>query len=172
MPEDMTLPDRLPERLERARKTAIHELLTELGVEDTDTLKRAVEENSLFKTQLEQLTAENQQTVQRLTESQQAQQQLRIEMAFQQASAAYDFLHPADARTLLDMSAVTLDEHGQVVGMQTAVEHLVETRPYLLRRPSAPRLEGDYGRDSRMLEEKAFTAEEVESIKRRFRMGW
>ncbi len=172
MPEDMTLPDWLPERLERARKTAIQELLTEIGVEDPDTLKRVVEENSLFKTQLEQLTSENQQAMQRLTEAQQTQQQLQIEMAFQQASAAYDFLQPSDARMLLDMNAVTLDEQGQVVGMQAAVEQLVATRPYLLRRPPVPRLESDYGRDSRVWEEKAFTAEEVESIKRRFRMGW
>lgn len=172
MPEENNLPEWLPERLERARKAAIKELLAELGFEDAETLKQVLETGSQAQEALQQITEEKTQLGQRVLDLENTQQQLRIEMAFQQAVAAYDFIEVADARTLADLSGVQIDEQGNVTGMQEAVEQLVESRPHLLRRPYLPSMEAYLGREMPSHEEKKFTTEEVESIKRRFRMLW
>lgn len=163
MDVETPLPDWLPERLERARKTAIRELLDDLGVADEEALRQSL-------AAIQQLTLERDAAVQRATEAEHARHQLRLEMAFQQAAAPYDFFHLDEAWALADLSRVQVDEQGGITGMKEALETLVEQRPHLIQRQLSPRLDSATGRDHQLLEAKSFSADEVEAIKRRFRI--
>ncbi len=167
MEAENNIPEWLPERLERARHTAVRELLSQFGFEDEAAFKQAFTEQQAA---IQQLTLERDAALQRATEAEHARHQLRLEMAFQQAAAPYEFFHLDEARALADLSGVQVDEQGGVIGMREALEALVEKRPHLIRRPFSPSLDAAIGRENRAAEEKSFSPEEVDSIKRRFRM--
>jgi alanyl-tRNA synthetase len=129
----------LPERLERARKAALSDLLRELGVANPDELKAAMQELSKLKaaqmTEMERAQkalSEAQQRAeaaeQELQRVQQQARQERLETAIRTAASAAQARYPEDvvvwARTSGDNLDALLDKSGKV--STEAVKALVE----------------------------------------------
>ncbi|MCO0597380.1 hypothetical protein NGI46_07855 [Peribacillus butanolivorans] len=56
----------------------------------------------------------------------------KIRSEFNQVATSNQVAHLDDAFTLADLSAVTIDEDGKVVGMDDAIRALVDNKPFLL----------------------------------------
>jgi hypothetical protein len=147
----------LPERLERAKRSSIQDLLSDLGYTDLDALKNQLQQQTQQASALESAQAA-------LTTS----RQRHLEMAFRLAAARYRFYDPHEAHALLDWSAVGWDEGGQVTGLEAALESLVKARPHLVKRAVAPNLDAGLGGPGPQYE--ALSPAQVDEIKRRFKL--
>lgn len=134
----MEEPTWLPERLERAKQTALRSLLDELGYADVDTLKSTLTDQAA---QLEQLTQEHLTAIEQAQHAESSRQAAWFEAAFQGACTPYTFFDVDEVRKLGDFSGVTIDEAGQVSGMREAIEALVAARPHLVKRMSSPEID-------------------------------
>ncbi len=169
MPEET--PEWLPERLDRAKRAAVQEVLARVGFADVDSLEHALAEQ---RDQLSHLQTSNAELTAHLEEAQSAHRQILLEAAFIQAAAPYRFIHLDEARLLLDWGKISIDEEGGgVVGLPEALADLVAERPHLVRRPSPPPLAGDHmGKPpSRPRFVGDMPSHQVESLKRRFKLG-
>lgn len=169
-PMDSDLPKWLPERLERAKKSAIQALLHELGFEDAEGLRDKLTSQA---TQLAQLSADYAALSEQLAAAQAARQHALIEANFMLEAGAYPFISLEEARALVDLSGVRVSEDGQVMGMREAVTALVEARPHLLRRSQFISSEvggGLNGGTFRPASVGELPAEQLEDLKRRFKL--
>jgi hypothetical protein len=158
-------PDWLPDRLDRARHSALRALLDDLGYADVDALKTALTEQAAT---IQHLTDAQASATADLAAATAARREALIDAAFQLASARYDFHDPAEARLLADFEGVTLDDTtGQVIGMDAALDALVAARPHLVQRPPAPVI--DVGTPT--TPSHPLTDPNMAEVKRKFRLG-
>lgn len=91
--------------------------------------KKAEEEKSSLQKQLEEL----QSNVKRE----------KIHNEFFKLATAQNIQYVDDAIKLADLSAVTFDEDGKVVGVEDVVKALVESKPFLVAQPKQPKTIGE-----------------------------
>lgn len=155
----------LPERLDRAKRSAIQDLLAELGYADVEALKQTLQTQAQ---QVTDLTASQTELQTTLASTQTAHRQAVLESAFRQEAARYRFYDPQEARALLQWEAIHVDDSDQVTGMAEALLQLVKTRPHLVKRSRTPHI------DSTLLGQGAGQAElspeQVDDLKRRFKL--
>ena len=132
---------------------------------DYDALKAASEELAVVKaaqmSELEQAQA----LVTSLTAERDAANQLAndrlIRASFVAEAAKANAAHPEDAFSLADLAGVTIDDSGQVSGVEAAVTALIEgNRLVLSTRPPAPELDGGAGGGNRSVGTIKLTAAE------------
>jgi hypothetical protein len=168
-PADLEAPAWLPERLERARRGAIQSLLAELGFENLEALREAL---TAQQTAIIQLTQERDSALGQASAADNLRQKAMIEAAFLQEAGQYNFISLDEARRLIDLAGVTVDEQNSVSGMREAVRQLVEARPHLLRRRAGvatnANTQGSSARTARDIQD--MPPEQVEDLKRRFRL--
>lgn len=127
-----------------ARTRAISELLAELGLEKPDDLKRVVTEHrSAEEAKLseiekaakaaEKAAAERDKAMADMDALRQQFQGERIRHALEMEAGRQGFNDPADAYSLLDVSAITVDEDGTIKGVEDALKALAKAKPYLVR---------------------------------------
>ena len=144
----------LPERLERARNSAVRSLLEEAGgYADVAALRTDLSDLSYLRERVAGLEAQS--------------QAAHVDRAFREACAAYQFHDLKEVWALADLSGVLVAEDGVVSGMAEAIEALVAARPHLVKRPPAPAL--DAGEVS-AVGDSGLSRPEVEQVKRRFRL--
>lgn len=158
-----TLPSWLPERLERARRTAIEELLADLGYSDTESLRATLTAHAGWQTERADLLSQAE-------TARTAQHTALIEAAFQVESRNFPFYDREEVRRLMDFSAVGLDENGQVVGVREAIEALAIAKPHLLHRPTPPYSEAAAISQESPAPSSTLDPEQIEAIKRRFKL--
>jgi hypothetical protein len=93
----------------------------------------------------------------------------RLIMAALTAEAAKQgFADPADAFTLADLAEVSITDDGAVTGVPEAVKALVQAKPYLIGRRTAPALDAGAGSGGRTTGDKQtrLTDEELAMAKR------
>lgn len=154
---DLEQPAWLPERLERAKRSAIQDLLSDLGYSDVDALKSQLQQQAQQASDLESAQA-----------AVNASRQRHLEAEFRLAASRYRFYDPHEAQALLDWSLVGWDEAGQVTGLEAALAALVKTRPHLVKRASVPSLDSHPGGPGPQYE--ALSPAQVDEIKRRFKL--
>jgi|GEM_PF-7058017 len=152
-------PDWLPERLERAKQQAIQDLLADLDHENVDSLK------ATLVNQQHQIT-----TLTRAHDAAQTRaEQAMFEAAFTSATRPYSFQNADDVRALLDVQALDTAEDGSITGMDDAIKHLVESRPYLLA-PAHSHPPTDMNIHQTTSAQPSLSTPQVDAIKRRFRL--
>lgn len=148
----------LGERGKRAAQKALSDLLENLGLESLDDLKTTVEaqrkarENELseierLKEQADRLEKERERVRQERDAAIAAARQEKIARAFYEAAAALGAKFPETAMPLSDLSAVTLDESGQVLGVKEQVQALVDAGKIVMQeaRPRPANLDAGAG---------------------------
>jgi hypothetical protein len=105
-----------------------------------------------------------------LVARQAAYEALALRAAFHQAAAAYRFYDPEEAHRLLDWSGLQVGPEGQVEGLEAALRALVAARPHLIRPAAVPQADGRAHSQHAWAPE-GLSAEQVEQVKRRFRLG-
>ncbi len=123
------------ERAKRAKKTAISELLQELGLDKVDdlkgivTAKRKAEEDE--KTEL-QKAQEREVEEKRKREALEAQlQQERLDRAIEREAQALGFADVTDATALVERALIETGDDGAITGVKEALEKLLEAKPHL-----------------------------------------
>ena len=137
---------------------------------DYDELKAAKEE--LDKIKLEQMSEleKVQSQVTTLTAERDAANQLAqdrlIRSSFVAEAAKANAAHPEDAFSLADLTGVSIDDNGQVSGVEAAVTALIEgNRLVLTTRPAAPGLDGGAGGGTRSVGTVKLTAAEEKAAR-------
>ena len=127
------------DRVRRAGKGAVSELLTGLEIKDAAELKRIIEGHrqaaEAEKTEMEKAQARITELEAQAVEAQ-AQAQARLIQAEVAVSAAtLGFRNPADAYALADLAEVVVED-GKVAGIKAALEAVLKNRPYLKAEPT------------------------------------
>jgi hypothetical protein len=132
----------IKDRLERANNKITSDLMAQLGIEDIDEAKKAIEEAAKLKeaqmTELEKAQAQ-------VTEAMNQAAQAKAETEAMQAKAneallksaiiakSQDFNDPMDAYTFVNKAKIEVSEDGEYKGIDEALKELAETKPYLVR---------------------------------------
>jgi hypothetical protein len=124
-------------RLERERKKYadyddLKAQLEELRKVDEERKRAEMSEIERYKADLEKALNERQTFEQELEKLRESVKQERIKNAFITAATSANIAYIDDAFRLADLSAVTIDEDGNVVGIEDAIKTLVEHKPFLL----------------------------------------
>jgi hypothetical protein len=124
-------------RLERERKKYadyddLKAQLEELRKVDEERKRAEMSEIERYKSDLEKALNERQTFEQELEKLRESVRQERIKNAFITAATSANIAYIDDAFRLADLSAVTIDEDGNVVGIEDAIKTLVEHKPFLL----------------------------------------
>lgn len=124
-------------RLERERKKYadyddLKAQLEELRKVDEERKRAEMTEIERYKADLEKALNERQTFEQELAKLRESVKQERIKNAFITAATSANIAYIDDAFRLADLSAVTIDEDGNVVGIEDAIKALVEHKPFLL----------------------------------------
>lgn len=124
-------------RLERAYKKYadyddLKAQLEELRKVDEERKRAEMSEIERYKADLEKALNERQTFEQELEKLRESVKQERIKNAFITAATSANIAYIDDAFRLADLSAVTIDEDGNVVGIEDAIKALVEHKPFLL----------------------------------------
>ncbi|MFP4322627.1 MAG: hypothetical protein ACLFTK_09250 [Anaerolineales bacterium] len=160
----------LPERLERARRSAIQAVLDDLGYADVDALRAHLDEQAGH---VQRLQADLDTAQAAHAAAQASARRAALDAAFQLSVAAHEFIDPAEARALLNWDAVHVDNAGAVHGMAEAVNALAGQRPHLLRRRATPSLEATrQGADGGFGPQTAreLPPEQRDALRRRFKL--
>jgi hypothetical protein len=166
---DEEAPAWLPERLERAGRTAVQNLLDELGYADANALQDALRQSDERAQNITALEAERATLSEQVTAADAARRQATLDAAFVVEAARYNFFDAGEVRQLADLSAVNLGEDNTVTGMREAIDALVEQRPHLVRRPALAGLDaGTGGASMRPNSIRDFPPEQIENLKSRF----
>ena len=165
-----SIPKWLPERLERAKRSAVQSVLDDLGFADMDSLRNTLVQQSET---LTSVSAERDSLREQVQSAESARREALLEAAFRYEAGQYDFYDLAEARLLVDLGGVALDDTNNVQGMREAVTGLVEQRPHLLRRK--PRLVTDANQRGtrRRIQPNSvgeMPQEQVAAIKQRFQL--
>jgi hypothetical protein len=124
-------------RLERERKKYadyddLKAQLEELRKVDEERKRAEMSEIERYKADLEKALNERQTFEQELEKLRESVKQERIKNAFITAATSANIAYIDDAFRLADLSAVTIDDDGNVVGIEDAIKTLVEHKPFLL----------------------------------------
>jgi hypothetical protein len=84
----------------------------------------------------EKLKAEHEAATQKVNQLTDTNRKLLLENAFLKDNT-HEWRNPAAAMKLLDMSSVTIDDDGHVVGLKDALKKLANAEPYLLKEKAA-----------------------------------
>jgi DNA-binding helix-hairpin-helix protein with protein kinase domain len=127
----------IKKRLERERKKYadyddLKSQLEELRKVDEERKRAEMSEIERYKADLEKALNERQTFEQELEKLRESVKQERIKNAFITAATSANIAYIDDAFRLADLSAVTIDEDGNVVGIEDAIKTLVEHKPFLL----------------------------------------
>jgi hypothetical protein len=163
----------LPERLERARRTAVQEFLADLGFSDAEALQQSLQQLEEGAQTITTLTEERAALAEQVAAAEAARRQASIEAAFIVEAAQYDFIDPGEVRRLADFSSVELSEDNSVTGMREAISRLVENRPHLLRRRAMVALDASTSGSRRPLRPDTpneLSAQQLDDLKRRFQL--
>jgi len=124
----------LTERLNRTKRTAIQELLTELGLEKVTDLKAALQKQrdaeAAAQTETQRLQAQlsEYQRREQTWETQRREQALQIAV---QAAAQKVGIVDAEVAMALVRGQITFDDKGAPQGVETALMELVKAKPFL-----------------------------------------
>jgi DNA repair exonuclease SbcCD ATPase subunit len=130
------------DRLERARTKTTSDLLSQLGIEDIDEAKKAIEDATKAKeAQMSELEKAQAQITDALNQAAQAKAdmksiQAKADEALLKAaiiSKAQNFNDPMDAWQFIDKSKIEIGEDGSYSGINKALEALTESKPYLIK---------------------------------------
>lgn len=110
---------------EQAQKEKEQAEMTEL-----DRLKAQLEEKDTFAKTLEE----------QLNETKSAAQREKIRNEFIKVATSQNVAYLDDAIQLADLSAVTIDEDGKVVGVEDVVKSLVDNKPFLLAKKQSQQI--------------------------------
>ena len=163
----------LPERLERAGRAAVQNLLDELGFADVSTLQDALRQSDERATSITALEAERASLSEQVAAAEAARRQATIDAAFVVEAARYDFVDPGEVRQLADLSGVELGDDNSITGMREAIDLLVEQRPHLLRRRSLVALDaGTRGAGGSMRPNSVsdLSTEQIDDLRQRFNL--
>jgi cell division protein FtsB len=163
----------LPERLERARRAAVQELLAELGFENVETLQQSLQQIEEGAQTINALTEERAILAEQVAAAEAARRQASIDAAFLVEAAQYDFIDPGEVRQLADLSGIVLGEDNQVTGMREAIHAVVEARPHLLRRRSQIALDANTKGARRPMRPNTpdeLSAQQLDDLRRRFNL--
>lgn len=160
----------LKERLDRAQRSAVSQALEGLGVKSQAELKRMMDD---YRKAQEEKLSEVDRLKQRLSEAETEREQARalarttaVRAAFQTQAAMLGATYPEDALALAGDTGRYFDEAGQIVGVQEAVQALIDTGrlPVKAQKPQAPTLNAGAGGGQRATEAKAtaLSSEELE----------
>jgi len=119
---------RLAERLDRERKKY---------ADYADAKKKAAEYDKYVEAQKteEQKRQERLEALEReLTETRTRVRESAVRTAIVAEAARRELADPNDAQRLVDMAAISVAEDGTIKGVQEAIDALVKSKPYLLRR--------------------------------------
>jgi DNA-binding helix-hairpin-helix protein with protein kinase domain len=124
-------------RLERAYKKYadyddLKAQLEQLRQAEEERKRAEMSEIERYKADLEKALNERQTFEQELEKLRESVKQERIKNAFITAATSANIAYIDDAFRLADLSAVTIDEDGNVVGIEDAIKTLVEHKPFLL----------------------------------------
>lgn len=134
------LDEMIAKRLERERKkfdkySDYDELKTKLSeyeqqaeekrMSELSEVEKAQEQARKFEEQLTALTAQLE------AERTKAQEQT-LKATYKQVASSFGIIDVEAALVLSDLSAVSFDENGEVVGVEDAIKQLVENKPYLV----------------------------------------
>ncbi|NMF00009.1 phage scaffolding protein [Aneurinibacillus aneurinilyticus] len=136
------------------------ETFRELGIEGIDglkslattfsELKKAEEERKRaemseierYQADLEAERTAKQTLEQRISEMEASIQREKINAEFIKVATSHNIAYIDDAKLLADLSAVKIDENGNVVGIEEVVKALVENKPFLLGTKKVPQTIG------------------------------
>ncbi len=137
------LDELIAKRIERERKkfADYDDLKTKLAeFEAQEQAKREAEMSEVEKAQ--EQAKQFEEKVQELTAQLEAErtkaQQQAIKNEFIKVATSANIAYIDDAIALADLSAVTIDEDGKVVGMDDVVKTLVENKPFLVAKKQTP----------------------------------
>lgn len=127
----------IKKRLERERKKYsdyedLKAQLEQLRQAEEERKRAEMSELDRYKVDLEKALNERQTFEQELEKLRESVKQERIKNAFITAATSANIAYIDDAFRLADLSAVTIDEDGNVVGIEDAIKTLVEHKPFLL----------------------------------------
>jgi DNA-binding helix-hairpin-helix protein with protein kinase domain len=127
----------IKKRLERERKKYadyddLKAQLEQLRQAEEERKRAEMTELERYKADLEKALNERQTFEQELEKLRESVRQERIKNAFITAATNANIAYIDDAYRLADLSAVTIDEDGNVVGMEDVIKALVEHKPFLL----------------------------------------
>lgn len=130
------------QRAEQAKRSAVSDLLKELGVEDSEKakslLKAAQDAEDAKKSEAEKAAAriadlekraQDEKTAREAAEAKARETLLRSAVLI----AAAAFNDPADAWVYVDRSKISIDDAGEVKGVKEAIEAVAKAKPYLLK---------------------------------------
>lgn len=124
-------------RLERVHKKYsdyedLKAQLEQLRQAEEERKRAEMTELERYKADLEKALNERQTFEQELAKLRESIKQERIKNAFITAATNANIAYIDDAYRLADLSSVTIDEDGNVVGMEDVIKALVEHKPFLL----------------------------------------
>ena len=127
----------IKKRLERERKKYadyddLKAQLEQFRQAEEERKRAEMTELERYKADLEKALNERQTFEQELAKLRESIKQERIKNAFITAATNANIAYIDDAYRLADLSAVTIDEDGNVVGMEDVIKALVEHKPFLL----------------------------------------
>lgn len=108
-----------------ARETAVRKLLEELGVADAAEAKQLITAGRDLPEKLTAAKAEAQAALERANER-------LMRSAVLLAARTAGFIDPEDCWTYIDRSKLSVDEQGQVQGIEQAVKEVAEAKKHLL----------------------------------------
>lgn len=128
------------ERVQQAERSTIRAL----GFDSADELKAVLDKaratDEANKTEAERIAAKLAKLEERATQAETERdaaltraQETLIRAELKNAAAAAGFLDPADVMRFIDRSAITINEQGEVEGVETAIKELVKAKPYLVK---------------------------------------
>jgi len=133
------------ERVQQAERSTIKSLGFD-SVDDLKTLlKQARDADEANKTEAEKIAAKLAKLEERAAQAETERdaalaraQETLIRAELKNAAAAAGFLDPADVMRFIDRSAITINEQGEVEGVETAIKELVKAKPYSYKPPTPP----------------------------------
>ncbi|MCZ0829077.1 hypothetical protein O0547_27210 [Brevibacillus laterosporus] len=155
---DRIVADRVARERKKTEKYADYDELktkiTEYERERDEKQRAEMSEIERWKTDFEKEVASKQALEQSVAEMEEKYRQEKIRNAFITAATSANIAHIDDAYILAssDLSKVTIDESGNVVGVDSVIQSLVETKPFLIaqtkKEPSTIGGPSGYGNDT------------------------
>lgn len=112
---------------------------------DLSEVEKAQEQAQHFESQLSELTAQ-------LEAERTKTQEQTLKAVYKQVASSFGIIDVEAALILSDLSAVSFDENGEVVGVEDVVKQLVENKPYMVAKkqthPIGTATNGGSGRQS------------------------
>lgn len=112
--------------------------LSEYERQQEERKRAEMSEIERYQADLEAERTAKQTLEQRISEMEASIQREKINAEFIKVATSHNIAYIDDAKLLADLSAVKIDENGNIVGVEEAVKALVENKPFLLGAKKVP----------------------------------